>query len=500
MAIGRNLIAGLANSAWSALVALAALPFYIKYLGIEAYGLIGFYLTAQVLMQLLDMGMAPTVNREVARCSAEGKIAEAGRLLHSLAVVYVGLAVLIALLACLLAPAISQHWLQSKEIAQPSVSNAVMLMGLVLACRWPIGLYQGALIGAQRLTVSSAINMTMVTLGSAGAILVLAYVSPTVEAFFVWQALIGLLYVITMRFAAWRVIGKEQAGRFDAAYVRRILGFSLGVGAISFAGLLLTQLDKLILSKTVGLDSFGKYMLANTVASSLYILIVPTFNTCFPRFSALVAQRDPDQLLHQYRLASQWLAALLFPTAMILVVLAQPLIALWTGNVALATDAAPLASLLLVAYALHGVMHMPYALMLAFGETRPMFVIYVVLIVVTVPLTTALSLLYGASGGAVAQLCLFMLYLGAGIWVTHQRHFPGYARHWVSKDVGRPAVIATLTGVAGYWAAPWLKDIGLWALLLGGAVLWLIATTVSVFSTHGSRLALIGYWQQFRCK
>lgn len=109
MTLGRNLIAGLANSAWSALIGLAVVPFYLEYLGIEAYGLIGFYATTQALLQLLDMGMAPTINREVARCSAGGEMQEAGKLLHALAVVYWGMAAVIALLMLVFAPLIAEY-------------------------------------------------------------------------------------------------------------------------------------------------------------------------------------------------------------------------------------------------------------------------------------------------------------------------------------------------------------------------------------------------------
>lgn len=497
MTLGRNLIAGLANSIWSALIGLAVVPFYLKYLGIEAYGLIGFFVTTQALLQLLDMGMAPTINREVARCSAAGDLKEAGKLLHTLAVVYWGMAAVIAVLMLALAPLIAEYWLQSQQLSPQTISHAVMLMGLVVACRWPIGLYQGALIGAQRLTVSSTINMTMVPIGSVGAIVVLALVSPTIEAFFIWQACVGFVYAIVMRTAAWWIIGDSKANRFNVDNIRRVLRFSLGVGAISISGLVLTQLDKVILSKTVGLEYFGKYMLATMVASSLYILIVPIFNTAYPRFSSLVAQQKMDELLEQYRTASRLLATLLFPSAMVLVLLAQPLIRLWTGNEGLANDVAPLASLLLIAYALHGVMHMPYALMLAHGETSSMFKIYIALIVVIVPLTAILSVLYGVIGGAWAQLFLFMFYLIMGTWVTHKRHFKGYASKWLSNDVGVPLGISVLVGTSGYAALPMLKE-EVYLTLLAGMVFWVVAVLLSIYSSQSSRSIFIGYWKQFR--
>ena len=153
MTLSRNLIAGLVNSVWSALIALAVVPFYIKYLGIEAYGLVGFYLTSQTLLQLLDMGMASTINREVARAGASGNMREARSLLHSLSTIYWGIAILIAILILIFAPLIANFWLQAKTLEPQTVSRSVMLIGVVLACRWPIGLYQGALIGAQRLAL-----------------------------------------------------------------------------------------------------------------------------------------------------------------------------------------------------------------------------------------------------------------------------------------------------------------------------------------------------------
>jgi O-antigen/teichoic acid export membrane protein len=269
------------------------------------------------------------------------------------------------------------------------------------------------------------------------------------------------------------------------------------VGAISFAGLVLTQLDKVILSKTLELESYGQYMLATMAANSLYILIVPIFNVTFPRFSALVAQHNQNELLAQYRSASALLATLLFPLAMFLILLAQPLIRLWTGNEGLSGDVAPLMSVLLLASALHGVMHMPYALMLAHGETKSMFAIYIALIMIMVPLTSTLSILYGVTGGAFAQLLLFMLYLFVGIWVTHRRCFKGHAAVWLTKDVGVPLGLSVLVGLIGYTVMPILQG-SIFGAMLVGMLLWLTATLSSIFVLQPLRSHITGYLSHIR--
>jgi O-antigen/teichoic acid export membrane protein len=68
---------------------LAFVPLYIKFLGIEAYGLIGFFAMLQASFQILDLGLSQTMNREMARYSAlRDKAGEARDLVRTLEVVY----------------------------------------------------------------------------------------------------------------------------------------------------------------------------------------------------------------------------------------------------------------------------------------------------------------------------------------------------------------------------------------------------------------------------
>ena len=451
MRLRGNLLAGFAGSAWTALIGLAVIPLYLEFLGMEAYGLIGFFMTLQALFQLLDMGLAPTINREVARFSASGNLKEAGKLLHTLAVVYWSMACVIALLITGLAPLIAEYWLQSKHLPQQTIVYAVMLMGLVVACRWPIGLYQGALIGAQRLAVSSGINVLMVTFGNLGAVAVLAFVSPTIEAFFIWQACIGLVSAAAMRWMAWRIIGRLKEARFDVDGLKRIWRFSAGVSGISLSALVFTQLDKVILSRMLGLEAFGHYMLAAVVVSGLYVLITPMFNVVYPRFSALVVTGDTEKLTDLYRLVTRLLATVLFPIAMLLAVFAEDLVRIWTGNPGIASSVAPLISLMAIGSALHGVMYFPYALQLAYGMTRLTLMISAILLMALVPLTIFFALRYGALGGAMAWLTLHVLYVIFGTWLTHRRLLKGVGGRWLFQDVGIPLVLSLLAGLAGYY-------------------------------------------------
>ena len=482
MRLSRNLLAGLASSIWSALVGIAVVPFYLKYLGIEAYGLIGFFVTTQALFQLLDMGLAPTINREVARCSVSGNLKEAGKLLHTLAVVYWTVAGGIAITIVALAPFIAEYWLHSTQLPRQTVEHAVMLLGLVIACRWPIGLYQGALIGAQRLTILSSVSITMVTFGNLGAVAVLMFVSPTIEAFFIWQACVGIVYTITIRWVAWWIIKRLKDIRFNVDELKRIWGFSVGMGGIALSGLVFTQLDKIILSKMLRLEEFGHYMLATAVVSGLYVLIMPMYNVIYPRLSALVASGETEQLTDLYRLGTRMFATVLFPIAMVLAVYAEDLVRIWTGSQDIASSVAPVVSLLAIGSAMHGVMYFPYALQLAYGVTRLPLTINAILIAVLVPLIIFSTLKYGALGGAMAWLILHVLYLILGTWLTHRRLLIGMGGKWLFLDVGVPLGLSIMVGIVEHYAIQG-EEYSVYVKWVCGVALALVASALPLVLT-----------------
>jgi O-antigen/teichoic acid export membrane protein len=62
-----NLVANFGGSAWTALMGFLFVPLYIKFIGIEAYGLIGLFFVMQALFAVMDMGLSATASREIAR-------------------------------------------------------------------------------------------------------------------------------------------------------------------------------------------------------------------------------------------------------------------------------------------------------------------------------------------------------------------------------------------------------------------------------------------------
>ena len=447
--LGWNLAAGVASTAWTAIVTIATVPVYLHFLGVEAYGLIGFYIALQAMLAVLDLGLAQSINREVARSSQLDERIAVRNLLHTLAAGYWLIAILIGTGMWLLSPWIASTWLVS-NINPSQLSMVVAIMGLTIALRFPLGLYLGALIGARRLALASGIEIAMVTLANFGVVAILAFISQTIEAFFIWQAAIAALNVLLVRGAVWRTLAISDAKqrRFDIAGLKRIWKFSAGVAVTALLGAIFVQSDKLVLSKFVTLADLGRYTLAWIAARSLYVLTAPAFNVVYPQLSALHAAGATLEIERLYRFGTRLLMTIIFPAAFFVAAFSTPIFTIWTGDAELARSVFWVVTLLMVGTAFNCAMHFPYALQLSFGKSSLPMLINGVLLCAFVPLLIMLSQRFGILGGAMAWASLNTLYLFFGTWITHRKLLRGTGLRWLASDVGLP-FLSSLVLVGG---------------------------------------------------
>ncbi|MDP2371478.1 oligosaccharide flippase family protein [Rhodoferax sp.] len=422
MSLQRNVRAAYLGQGWTALMGLAFIPVYIRYLGVEAWGLVGFMAMMQAWFALLDMGLAPTLSREMARFSAGAHSAQSIRnLLRSLETVYVSVALSVVMIVWLAAPLLASQWLQVERLPVQEVAQAITLMGWVLAARMAEQVYRGAILGLQQLVWLNAAQSVLATLRWGGAVAVLAWVSPTVEAFFLWQGAVSVLTLAVFAVQTYRWLPRApRAARFDLNELRLVARYAGGMAVTTVLALLLTQVDKLLLSKLLPLDQFGYYTLAGSVSGALYFLVGPLSTAVAPRLTELVARSDQATLVATYHRASQWTAVFLIAPALVLATFSERVLLAWSGEPALAQHAGPLLGVLAVGTMLNGFMQVPYMMQLAHGWTGLAVRLNAVAVVMIVPAIFWAVPRYGSLGAAWVWLVLNAFYVLVGIQFMHR--------------------------------------------------------------------------------
>lgn len=449
-----NIIANFTGRFVIASLGIVFVPVYLRYLSVEIYGIIGFFTSIQAFLFLLDGGISPTLNREAARLSAfPEKARELGDLSRTLEILCWGVAFAACVVALLASPLAAQYWLASENISPETIRRALMIMSVALAFQWTAGFYTGGLQGLQEQKLQNVISIVWFVVRSFGAFFVLAYVSPTIEAFLLWQLATTALYCFLLAVFYWRKLPRAtEKPRFNPTLLKEVWRYAAGMAGTSVVVLILTQTDKLILSKMLTLENFGYYALAVTLAGTGIGMIVGSISTVyFPQFSQTVAQDKISEMRELYHRACQVMSFFLIPTVCALAFFSYEILLIWTGKPKIAENTYLLLTLVAVGTGLNGLMHLPYYAQLAFGITKIGFWQNVIAVIFLIPFMIYTTYYYGAVGGALSWALLNFSYTIIGLQIMHRMVLPGELKKWYLIDVGLPLVLAVIINAAAYF-------------------------------------------------
>lgn len=492
MSIKRNIVANYVGQLYAALIGILLVPIYVRYMGLEAYGLVALYTVLQGWFMLLDMGLSPTLGREAARCNGGATSAlDLRRLLRSFEGIFVVLGSVGALLLIAGAGWVATGWLNVQQLDIEQVESALMLMALVVVLRWICGLYRGAIGGFERIIWLSGFSMVIATLRFVFVIPFLIHVGATPTYFFAYQLVVAALELFVLVWKAYRLLPPPTMTgwvRWQWDPVRGVMRFALSSAFTSMVWVLVTQADKLILSGMLPLTEYAYFTLAVLAASAIIMLSSPIAGAILPRLSKLSAQGDEAGLIRLYRDATQLMAVIAMPIVIVLALFPAQVLGAWTGKPELAANAAPVLTL----YALgNGVLILaafPYYLQIAKGDLSLHLVGNLLFVLLFVPLLLLAVSRFGMIGAGYAWVVANLLPFLAWLPVVHRRFLKGLHLAWLVKDIGLIVVPPTIVAMALLHVLPWPPTRG-WAialLILVYAGLGLVAASCS--STVRGRL------------
>lgn len=461
MSLKKNILANYISQLYVTLIGIVMVPLYIQYMGAEAYGLVGFFAMLQAWFNLLDMGLTPTMARETARYRGGATDALSyRRLVRALEGVFLIVALVGGTAMFASSGYISHDWLQASQLPIAEVQVAVQLMALIIAMRWMGGLYRGAISGSERLVWLSGFNSTIATLRFVCVLPVLMFVGTTPTVFFGFQFGVALVEIAGLLFYAYRLLpGIPQGYRlpWDWMPLKPVLKFSLTIAFTSSVWVLVTQTDKLVLSKILPLAEYGYFTLAVLVASGVMVISGPISGAIMPRMSKLEAEGDHAGLIRIYRQATQLVAVIAGAASITVAFCAEPLLWAWTGDRFLAQQAAPVLALYALGNGILAVAAFPYYLQYAKGDLRLHLIGNAVFVVLLIPIIIWAASQYGSIGAGYVWLGMNLLSFVAWLPLVHRKFEPGLNFKWYSQDI---LVIFLAAAMAGYFLSILLPQSG----------------------------------------
>lgn len=449
MSLKKNIIANYASQLYVTGVGILIMPLYIKYMGAEAYGLVGFFTMLQAWFGLLDMGLTPTIGRETARYHGGTMTALAYRqLLRALTLIFTAVALIGGGGLLLFSERIAQQWLNVETLSLGTVVLAVQIMAVSVALRWLGGLFRGVITGSERLVWLSAFNMVIATLRFIAVFGSMWLYGFTPVVFFIHQLGVALLEVAGLWLASLKSTPKANSLGAPIGWsfqpVKPVLKFALSIAFTSSVWVLVTQTDKLVLSGILPLADYGYFTLAVLVASGIMVISGPVSIALMPRLARLNAEGKRDEMIQTYRNATQLVSVVAGSAAIVIAFNAELLLFAWTGDQELASQAAPILRLYAIGNGFLAVGAFPYYLQYALGNLRYHLIGNAVMVVVLIPGIIAAATFYGGVGAGWVWLGVNGLYLLAWVGFVHGRLVPGLHLGWLLRDVTKVVVLPVL--------------------------------------------------------
>lgn len=433
----KNIVSNYIGKVWGILSVYVFIPLYIKFLGVEAYGIINFYTVLLSVLLFADAGLSATLSREFAR--SEDKV-YCRNLLHSIERLYLVISLLLMIGVFLFAPQIAENWLNTDAIPREKITMCLRLMGIGIAFQFFSTLHNSGLLGLQKQVLANTIQVSWSAFRS-GFVVVVLYFAPDLLTFFYWQIISNILFFIIYRYQLWKQISFNSKPIFDKEILKNISRFALGMMVMAIIASLNTQLDKLVVSKYLSLKQFSYYSLAATLSQIPMVFVTPLTIAVLPVIIKATNINPKDELIkvfHQYSFVVSGLSSMM---GFIIVFYAKDIAYQWTHDEEISINIENVTQVLTVGGIFLCCQYMPYQLAIANGHTKSNLILGLIGIVLIVPLLYFFITTFGFVGAAYPWLILNILaFVSLGASIIH-KFIKGEFLNWLTKGTLLPLLI-----------------------------------------------------------
>ncbi len=350
MSVKVNILSNYIGQITIAVLNFIFIPTYIKYIGVEAYGLVGIFAVLQVALNTFDAAITPLLSREMS-CYLGGKksLESLRNILRTSEILCLFLGLIFALLIFITADFFANKWFIVENLPIELVSEAIRIAIFVVALRTIEDLYKGVLIGLQRQVILNIIIIIGAVFRFVGVIYALEYFEPTIKTFYYWQLLSSIVSIILFIIPCYNNIpGMYNKAHFSLDEIKNNISFSLGSFSNACASFITTQADKIIISKLIPLTEVSYYTLSVSITNVLVMMAHPVLMAFYPKLVTLRSQGNHESAAKNFHLNSQIMCLTCGVAACSLYFYGEYILGYWTHNPELTQNIMPYVKLLAI--------------------------------------------------------------------------------------------------------------------------------------------------------
>jgi O-antigen/teichoic acid export membrane protein len=460
--LARNTALNVAGQIIPLLVGIVTMPYVIRRLGPDRFGLLSLAWLVVGYFALLDFGIGPATTKFVAELLGKGEIERLPALVWTAVATQTGFGLVAGILFAAASPALSDRLLKIPAQLQTEAHWIFVILAISLPIGFATGTFQGVLGASQRFDLVNAISLPsavlyylipamMLALGFGLRAVVFGLVASRVMAFGGYSLLCLRLYPVLRR-----------AITYQRSLVRPLLGFGGWVTVSGAVIPILTYFDRFFVGGLLSVAAIGFYTPPFMISSKLIILPASLTAALFPAFSTSYGRGDNEWISIALVRSLKYVLLMVGAASLALIFFARPILTLWVGA-RFAAEGTLVLQILTVGTLINSLAYVPSNLLQGVGRPDLTAKFHLLEVPFHLGLLWFLVTKLGLPGAALAfsaRVTLdFLLLIIAALWVTHSS-----PRLLAGRDVLRS--LATLAALALGFLALWVWSHTLLAQIL----------------------------------
>lgn len=475
--VARNALLNLVGTAAPLVVAVLTLPYLIRGLGTERFGILA--IAWMLLTYLAALGLGSTTTRYAAEALGAGRSGEIGGIAWTTSLLQVGVGIIEGAALAALTP-----WLVGAvfEIPEVLMAEARLCLYLLAASIPLLGLaiaFRGLIEAAQRFDLALAVQVpvTVATYVAGAAAAVEGWSLPAVFGVILAGRLVSVpAYGLLVRRA---LPGISFRPALHTSRLGELAGFAGWVGVSTIVSPLVTYLDRFVVGAVLSMTAVAFYSPPYEVVSRLAMVPGGIVAALYPAFSQLSGHGDRHRAESLAGRSINMVAVLLGPLVVLVVGGAADGLAVWLGP-EYAEQSALALQILAVGVLVNGLAYVPFGLLQSMGRPDLPARFHLLELPIQLGLAWALVSVWGIAGAALAWTLRVTLDAGL-LFAASARLGLLSPRSLVAARLPRTLTVIVIAGtvavVAAAHVAPWPPRV---AVILAasagtGLVLWRVA-------------------------
>ncbi len=443
----RNTVWNLLGQGLPLLAGVFLIPYVIRGLGTDRFGMLGIVWVVFGYFSLMDLGLGRATTKFLAEWLAKGESGRISEMVWSSLVLQALLGIVGGGIIAVLTPFLIERILRTPA----SLVGEGRLVFYVLAGTLPFLLVgnglRAVLEGCQRFDIANLLRIPSSSLAFVIPAMAVA-AGLQLPGVVLWMGISRLGFTLAHGFYCLRVLPCLRAlPAVRRRTVFHLLSFGGWVTASNLINPVLLSMDRFLIGSLISVAMVGYYTAPYEAVTKLWMIPASLMATVYPACSALGPARMIDQQAI-YSRTIKYVFCTLAPVSLVLVIFARPIIVAWLGAGFVDKSAVPL-QFLAVGVFINCFAHVPYCFLQALGRPDCAAKLFLCELFPYGLLTSWMIRQHGIVGAAAAWCIRVVIEVLLLVWIT-QRVFSLSAWRVADRRMGTAVAALCVAGLGIY--------------------------------------------------